>query len=104
MFGQAHHKEVRLHLDPSLTHYCVQAEYDVWYAGTDEEEERLTTIAYQQVDTLIQPYLEQGWRLDGVQKQSILLERRIVEKEGSLLRGGYVHTAAIVGAKVRLRR
>ena len=96
-------KEIHLHLDPNLTTYQVQAEYDVAYAGTEEEEKQLKTLAYQQVDAALKPYHDEGWVLDGTHHQSVFLERRIIGKEGSFLRG-HTHVAAIVGAKVLLRK
>jgi hypothetical protein len=104
MPGRPQHKEVHLHLDPSLTNYWVATEYEAFHASTDEEEEQLKAVAYQQVDQAIKPYLAEGWVLDGAYDQSVGLERRIIKKEGSFLFGGHTHIAAIVGAKVRLRR
>jgi hypothetical protein len=96
-------KEVHLHLDPTMTTYQVQAEYDVASASTEEEDGRLKTLAYQQVEAALASYYQEGWVLNGTYQQSVFLERRIIGKEGSFLRG-HTHVAAIVGAKVRLRR
>jgi len=96
-------KNVHLQLDPALTRYWVSSEVDAWRASTDEEEDQVKKTAYQQIDEAIQPYLLEGWVVDGPYDQAVTLERRIVLKEGSLFRG-HTHFAAVVAAKVRLRR
>ncbi len=97
------HKELHVHLDPSLTKYWIQSENDVFPAPTEEEEDRIKAIAYQQVDEALVPYLAEGWQLDGSQKDAIFLERRIVEKPRYSL-FTHDHFAAVVGARIRLRK
>jgi hypothetical protein len=96
-------KVVHLHLDANAMTYEIQAEYDLAHASTEEEEARLKTLAYQQIHAAIEPYQKEGWVLDETHPQPVLLERRIIGKEGGFLRG-HIHIAAIVGAKVQLRK
>ncbi len=81
--GRYRVKEIHLRLDPALTRYWVATEYDADRASTDEEEDQVKQSAYQQVDAAIQPYLLEGWVLDGTHDQAVILQRRIVAKEGS---------------------
>ncbi|GAC1390782.1 MAG: hypothetical protein NVS4B11_09690 [Ktedonobacteraceae bacterium] len=70
MSQHVQHKEVHFHLDPSLTKYWVQSENDVFPARTEEAEERIKALAYQQVDEVLAPYLAEGWQVDGSQHEA----------------------------------
>jgi len=70
--------------------------YEPLYKNWQESHRKYETLAHQRVDAVLQPYLAQGWILDGPFDSAVEIQWED--------RGAFIHKSYLKGARIRLRR